>query len=192
MSPFHAEVNFFTLAGDAKSFAATASPSAPDYPADAATQLRANVAQVTGDAKAGAGAGTEQARQETAQTLKELAEDKDDDDSDRTTSHQGAPKAIIVHKAKSKDGDNDGVFAAIPIVAIVFTFLYLIVRALMAPFNNRQKRGAQLPAGGLGDEEAAIVEKLQRTLAQRESRVESLETILIDQARNKEKYGTKL
>ena len=36
------------------------------------------------------------------------------------------------------------------------------------------------------------MEKLQRTLAQMESRVESLETILIDQARTKEKYGTKL
>ncbi len=85
-------------------------------------------------------------------------------------------------------------FAAIPIVAIVFTFLYLIVRALMAPFTNRNKRGAQPPVvmEGLSAEEAALLEKLQRTLVQMENRVESLETILIDSTRTKEKYGTKL
>ena len=79
-------------------------------------------------------------------------------------------------------------------MAIVFTFLYLIVRALMAPFTNRNKRGAQGPVimEGLSAEEAALLEKLQRTLAQMESRVESLETILIDSARTKEKYGSKL
>ena len=99
-------------------------------------------------------------------------------------------------RRKASSGDGDTVFAAIPIVAIVFTFLYLIVRALMAPFTNRNKQRAMPfpPAGGSGitEEEAALMEKLQRTLAQMESRVESLETILIDNARTTEKYGTKL
>ena len=82
---------------------------------------------------------------------------------------------------------------AVPIVAIVFTFIWLIVKAIMAPLTERNKRLPSAPAGGgLSDEETAILEKLQRTLSQMESRVEALETILIEQTRNKEKYGSKL
>ncbi len=81
---------------------------------------------------------------------------------------------------------------AVPIVAIVFTFIWLIVKAIMAPLTDRAKRAQSAPAGGLSDDEAAILEKLQRTLSQMESRVESLETILIEQTRNKEKYGSKI
>ena len=82
---------------------------------------------------------------------------------------------------------------AVPIVAIVFTFIWLIVKAIMAPLTERNKRApAALAGGGLSDEETAILEKLQRTLSQMENRVEALETILIEQTRSKEKYGSKL
>ena len=95
---------------------------------------------------------------------------------------------------KSSDDSNDAVFAVIPIVAIVFTFLYLITKAIMAPFTNRTRHSGSQPmaGGGLSDEEVAALMKLQRTLVQMESRVEALETILIEQSRNKEKYGSKL
>ena len=46
--------------------------------------------------------------------------------------------------------------------------------------------------GGLTQEEVAVLQKLQRTLSQMESRVEALETILIEQARTEKKYGSKL
>ena len=82
---------------------------------------------------------------------------------------------------------------AVPIVAIVFTFIWLIVKAIMAPLTERNKRPPAAPgSGGLSDEEMAILEKLQRTLSQMESRVEALETILIEPTRSKEKYGSKL
>ncbi len=82
---------------------------------------------------------------------------------------------------------------AVPIVAIVFTFIWLIIRAIMAPITERSKRPQAAPAtGGLTEDEMIILEKLQRTLTQMESRVESLETILIEQTRSKEKYGSKL
>ena len=82
---------------------------------------------------------------------------------------------------------------AVPIVAIVFTFIWLIVKAIMAPLTERNKRPQVASgSGGLSDEEMAILEKLQRTLSQMESRVEALETILIEPARSKEKYGSKL
>ena len=83
---------------------------------------------------------------------------------------------------------------AVPIVAIVFTFIWLIVKAIMAPLTERNKRppsSSTSPGGGLSNEEIAILEKLQRTLSQMENRVEALETILIEQSRNKEKYGSK-
>ena len=81
---------------------------------------------------------------------------------------------------------------AVPIVAIVFTFIWLIVKAIMAPLTERNKRPPSMLGSGLSDEETAILEKLQRTLSQMESRVEALETILIEQTRSKEKYGSKL
>jgi flagellar biosynthesis/type III secretory pathway M-ring protein FliF/YscJ len=84
---------------------------------------------------------------------------------------------------------------AVPIVAIVFTFLWLMVKAMMAPFTQRAKLKANLDAsrqGALSEEEVASLDNLQRTLANMERRVESLETILIETQRTKENYGTKL
>ena len=75
-------------------------------------------------------------------------------------------------------------------------FVFLIVRSVMAPFTQRAaaRRAGSVPAPGgqgLTDDEQAILLKLQRTLVQMERRIESLETILIDETRTKEKYGTK-
>ncbi len=94
----------------------------------------------------------------------------------------------VIHK--HSNGDE---VLAIPIVAIVFTFIWLITKAIMAPFTNRQKYAATAAtaAGGLTEEEVAILHKLQRTLSQMESRVEALETILIDQSRTEKNYGSK-
>ncbi len=82
---------------------------------------------------------------------------------------------------------------AIPIVAIVFTFIWLITKAIMAPFSHRVRQAQHTPAGGSGlsEEEVAILQRLQRTLSQMESRVEALETILIDQSRTEKNYGSK-
>lgn len=107
-------------------------------------------------------------------------------------------------------GDSDDALVfAVPIVAIVCTFAWLIVKALVSPFANRSDPpngkgspyrrwrsgpgGEAAPAaGGLSEEEQAILRRLQQTLVQMERRIESLETILIDQSRTNEKYGTKL
>ena len=105
---------------------------------------------------------------------------------------QADPKtgSVNVHKHSS---DGDSAFIAVPIVAIVFTFIYLIVKAVMAPFNNRSRHAPPMSSGGgLTEEEVAVLQKLQRTLVQMESRVESLETILIEQSRTEKKYGSKL
>ena len=71
----------------------------------------------------------------------------------------------------------------VPIVAVTMTFVWLIVKALMAPFTQRAsikaKREAS-QAGGLSEEEHAALQDLQRTLVNMERRVESLETILIE------------
>ncbi len=109
-----------------------------------------------------------------------------------------------VNQGVSKDGttlhitkdssDSSGGFETVPICAIVFTFIYLIIKAIMAPFTQRAKYARAMPqgGGGLTQEEVAVLQKLQRTLSQMESRVESLETILIEQARTEKKYGSKL
>ncbi len=98
---------------------------------------------------------------------------------------------ITVHK--HSDGD---AFLAVPICAIVFTFIYLIIKAIMAPFTQRAKDRRGMPqgngGGGLTQEEIAVLQKLQRTLSQMESRVEALETILIEQTRTEKNYGSKL
>ena len=117
-------------------------------------------------------------------------QDDSDESSTATVSHPSASA-----KRHHDSGDLDG--TVVPIVAIVFVFLWLIVKALMAPFTQKAGKRAQMPgptavAGGLTDEEQAILERLQRTIGQMERRIESLETILIDQTRTKEKYGTKL
>ena len=143
-----------------------------------------------------AGEEAARAKKEAAQARKDAAQAKDDSDSDNDGSADvtvnNGTKSVVIHHSKSHDSGIPS--QVIPIVAITFTFLYLIVRALMAPFTKRGKRGAEAPVvmEGLSAEEAAILEKLQRTLVQMESRVESLETILIDPARTKEKYGSKL
>ena len=108
----------------------------------------------------------------------------------------------------SSHGSNGDEVLAIPIVAIVCTFLWLTVKALMSPWSRRNDKtdandrpyrrwrgglvGGQPAAPGLTDEEQALLLKLQKTLVQMERRIESLETILIDETRTKEKYGTKL
>ena len=112
--------------------------------------------------------------------------DTSDGDSSPTTSHIGTPS-----KHHHSDADVD-VGTVVPIVAIVFVFLWLIVKALMAPFTQRATRRRQGPSDGaqvLSEEEQAVLGKLQRTIVQMERRIESLETILIDEHRTKEKYG---
>ena len=107
------------------------------------------------------------------------------------TPYTEEPDPTPKSKHHSDDGDND--FLAVPLAAIVFTFLYLIVKAIMAPFHNKnQIAGQKNSGGGLTQEEVAVLQKLQRTLVQMESRVEALETILIEQARTEKNYGPKL
>ena len=120
-------------------------------------------------------------------------EDHDaDQDTDRssTSSHTGTPS---VHSRQAKSSDDAGII--VPCVAIFFVFSWLIIKALMSPFSQRasNRKGAvpAAPSQGLTDEEQAVLLKLQRTLVQMERRIESLETILIDQTRTNEKYGTK-
>ncbi len=111
-------------------------------------------------------------------------------ESDGTTTEIDAANAkVTVHK--HSNGDE---FLAVPICAIVFTFIYLIIKAIMAPFTQRAKYARSIPqgGGGLTQEEIAVLQKLQRTLSQMESRVEALETILIEHARTEKKYGSKL
>lgn len=112
----------------------------------------------------------------------------DSSPSEGTTIDIGNGRTVI---HKHSNGDE---VLAIPIVAIVFTFLWLITKAIMAPFHNRNRQAAAALAngGGLSEEEVAILHKLQRTLSQMESRVEALETILIEQARTEKNYGSKL
>ncbi len=111
-------------------------------------------------------------------------------DASDTQSHSEEPPPSS-GKHHADDGDND--FLAVPLAAIVFTFLYLIVKAIMAPFHNKnQIAGQKNSGGGLTQEEVAVLQKLQRTLSQMESRVEALETILIEQARTEKNYGPKL
>ncbi len=115
----------------------------------------------------------------------------DQSDSGGTTAEIDPSNAkIIVHKHSSDSVE----FLAVPICAIVFTFAYLTVKAIMAPFTQRARAARAMPpgGGGLTQEEVAVLQKLQRTLVQMESRVEALETILIEQARTEKNYGSKL
>ena len=118
--------------------------------------------------------------------------DGEEEDSDDVTIHNGT-KSVVVHHGKSSGSDMSPF--VVPVVAIFFVFTWLIIKTLMAPFSQRAgRRGGTVPAAtgqGLTEEEQAVLLKLQRTLAQMERRIESLETILIDQ-NTKEKYGTKL
>ena len=115
--------------------------------------------------------------------------DSSDGESPPTTSHAATPSK----HHRSDSGDDAGTI--VPIVAIFFVFLWLIVKSVMAPFTQRAARrgqGGTVGAQGLSDEEQAVLLKLQRTLTDMESRIESLETILIDEHRTKEKYGNKI
>ena len=182
MSPFLAQVELINAAG-AVSGAANATIK-PEVRAQVDATFKALHALVD---QAHAATDTALAEVQAKQNAKVK---EDGDDSSDVTINNGT-KSIVVHHGKS--GGEDIPTAVIPIVAIFFVFSYLIIKALMAPFTNRHKRVVEVPVpGGLSEEEAAILEKLQRTLIQMESRVESLETILIDQVRTKEKYGTKL
>lgn len=131
----------------------------------------------------------------TTTTVDSGSDEQPADSADETSnqSHSGVPSKHAKHS--NLNGDTA---LAIPIVAIVFVFLWLIIKTLMAPFTqrNQSKPGRYAPPqaapGGFTEEEIALLQKLGQTLAQMERRVESLETILIDQTRTKEKYGTKL
>ena len=183
MSPFLAQVQVINVAGSAQRSAddaIAAARAAVNQALDAADHAVKNAPVRSDDA-------------EPETPIKNDSSDKDDDDSAEKTVRVSKDGVVVVKHKKSQGDDIPAV--VVPCVAIFFVFSYLIVRALMAPFSNRNRRGAQPPPvvmGGLSAEETALLEKLQRTLTQMESRVESLETILIDQARTKEKYGTKL
>ena len=119
------------------------------------------------------------------------SEPADEDRSESTAATTGTPSAHSKHRSSSSDSGIE----VVPIVAIVFVFLWLIVKALMAPFTQRAARRGQTPPAGaqvLSEEEQAVLVKLQRTIVQMERRIESLETILIDEHRTKEKYGNKI
>ena len=113
---------------------------------------------------------------------------EDDEPTEKTVEVSPTGK-VTIHKHSS--GDND--YLAVPLVFIVLGFVYLIVRAGMAPFHHKNRvAGQPASGGGLSEEEVAILHKLERTLSQMESRVEALETILIDQNRTTAKnYGSK-
>ena len=206
MISFLDQVRLIDVAGSAKSSLGIAAKPDAHSQVDATIQaVRVIVDGVLDEARVAADAAVANARDDDTSEAKQQAKDhavaaKDSADADEDHDDEGSStvhikengKSIVVQRSKSHDDGIPGV--AIPIVAITFTFLYLIVRALMAPFTSRRNRGPQVTVAGLSEEEAVLLEKLQRTLAQMENRVESLETILIDQARSntKEKYGTKL
>ena len=187
MSPFLAQVQVMNVAGK------------PAHSADEvieAARVIANQALDAARTAADAAVTNVQSKSYEAEPeapIKKDSSDKDNDGTDEKTVRVSKDGVVVVKHKKSSSDDNVPA-VVVPCVAIFFVFSYLIVRALMAPFSNRNRRGAAPPVvmGGLSAEETALLEKLQRTLMQMESRVESLETILIDQARTKEKYGTKL
>ncbi len=120
----------------------------------------------------------------------DASSDETDGESSATTAHTGTASGPSKHRESQ-----DGGFAAVPIVAMVLVFLWLIIKALMAPFTQRAARRARSESTGaeaLSEEEQAVLLKLQRTITQMERRIESLETILIDKHRTKENYGSKI
>jgi flagellar biogenesis protein FliO len=80
----------------------------------------------------------------------------------------------------------------VPIVAIVFAFIWLIVKAIMAPFVQNASRKQSVAADRLTEEEHAILVKMQQTLSDMENRIEALETILIENRRSRDSYEPKL
>ncbi len=81
--------------------------------------------------------------------------------------------------------------ALIPIVAISLTFAWLIVKALVSPFvpvkdkdkNKGNGKGAS-SSSAPSPAEADAIREMTQTLARMESRVEALETILIERTRS--------
>ena len=102
---------------------------------------------------------------------------------DGTVAIQGTPRH---HSSMST---SSGLDDAVPIVAIVFCFGWLSIKAIVNAFAGRGSGSKQ--SGRLSAEEQALVEKLQRSIAQMESRIESLETILVETRRSNQSYGTK-
>ena len=204
MSPFLAQVQVFNVAHGTFGTAAPAAPAPPDPPENSETalaEIQANVAKIKANAKAiasaakaKAAADLEKARLDTQKVAAQADADDAKEDSGDTTIRSGTNTVVVHHK---KSGDDVAGFV-VPCVAIFFVFSWLIVKAVMAPFNQRvaARRAGGPPTvpsrQGLTDDEQAILLKLQRTLGQMERRIESLETILIDETRTKEKYGTKL
>lgn len=79
---------------------------------------------------------------------------------------------------------NDIPSEVIPIVAIVFTFVWLIIKTLVSPFvaaKANKKAGANASPSG---DEALLIRQMQQTLTKMEERVEALETILLEQSRS--------
>ena len=113
------------------------------------------------------------------------------DQDGRTVIKQG-DKVIVDVPSKNRDRssrsdssshNSDGL--AVPIVFIVFLFLFLIVKAIMGPIHQRRRAdGSGVTAGpGLSAADSATLQKIHRTLGQMERRVEALETILADPRR---------
>lgn len=75
----------------------------------------------------------------------------------------------------------------VPVVAIVFTFVWLIVKTLVSPFvQAKANKNAAAKAGnnvGSSPDEAVLIRQMQQTLTKMEERVEALETILLEQSR---------
>ena len=208
MSPFLAQVQVINVARDIGGVSIAAVPPAAPAPPDTSTvnddalreiqanvaKIKANAASIASAAKAKAAADLERARISTAKLAAEVDadNDQDSDHSGDTTIHSGT-SSVVMHRSKKSGGDDAGII--VPCVAIFFVFSWLIIRAVMAPFGQkiaaRRAGAAPTTAQGLTDEEQAILVKLQRTIGQMERRIESLETILIDETRTKENYGTK-
>ena len=75
---------------------------------------------------------------------------------------QGAGTKDSTTSRIDKHSSGGSEFLAVPICAIVFTFIYLIIKAIMAPFTQRAKYARQGPGGnggGLSQEEIAVLQK---------------------------------
>lgn len=201
MSPFLAQIQVINVAGDSSGTAKD--PTDAETTAELMASLKA--LKQSGDligarARAQAAEAAKQVKlvTDSLQTQGKAKADAttEDQDAGSVVTVQDGNKSIVVHRHRSNSEDVP--FVILPITTVTLVFFYLVVKAIMAPFTQRaNKRGTVSTAAsrgsrGLSDEEQAILLKLQRTLGQMERRIESLETILIDQSRTKENYGTKL
>ena len=201
MSPFLAQVQVINLTGDSPGTAKD--PTDVDTDAEMAASLK-DLKQSTDQVQASVRAQTAEAVRKVklaADKFKAQAKAKadaaaEDQDGGSAVTVQNGDKSIVIHRHHS--ASDDVPFVVFPITTVTLRFIYLVVKTLMAPFTQRASKRNAVPATasvgsrGLSEEEQAILLKLQRTLGQMERRIESLETILIDQSRTKENYGTKL